>query len=261
MAVGGFSAVVAVLLAVSVTWDRWVLAGLLLAVQVGFIAAWVTLLEIPGMVGAVGIPTAAAAASDAVLTAGHHATLNNLAIILAMAFLLGFVWQIARQDRSRVTESLAATMSAAVLAVSGAAYLTLRAGTDGIDATTVALLGVMAMLGIGRVVDAVAPLPTIAGARRRGLPGLIAGLVVALVVGAFYGSRGGTVSTAHAALIALVSAAVAAVTDLGVELGFTTLYEVPRRPDPWLARLGVGTLLPILVAAPAAYVTARVVLS
>ena len=117
-------------------------------------------------------------------------SLTDFATIVAVAFLFSLIWQILRPHRSRVTESLAATLAAAVLAVAGGAYLTLRAGIGGQQAATAALLGVAAVLGIGRLVDAVLPVPALSGSRRRGLPGLVVGMAAAGALGAYYGSHG-----------------------------------------------------------------------
>ena len=142
------------------------------------------------------------------------------------------------------------------------------------------LLGVAAVLGVGRLVDAVLPVPALSGSRRRGLPGLVGGLAAAGLLGAYYGSHGGALTRGTSALIALGSAAVAAVTDLGIDAGLATLSGDPppgaasfgatvgaaepvpaRKPAPWPARLVVVGVLPVLIAAPAAYAIARAVLT
>lgn len=265
-----------------------VLVGFVLLVQVGFVTAWAYLLDTPGLVGAVAISAGAAAASDGVLLAAHHVSLTDFATIVAFAFLLALFWQIARPHRTRVAESLASTLAAVVLSVAGGGYLTLRAGLNGEQsafagghAATAALVGVAAVLGVGRLVDAVRARPSLSGSGNRGLPGLVLGLGAAAGAGAWYGAqastswdggpvitRGGSLGGGGALWIALVAAAVAAVIDLGIDAGLATLDDdrpaVPGpafRPAPWPARLGVVALLPVLVAAPPAYVVARVVLT
>jgi hypothetical protein len=261
-----------------------VLIGFVLLAQLGFVTAWAYLLDTPGLVGAIAISAGAAAASDGVLLKAHHVSLTDFATIVALAFLLALFWQIARPHRTRVTESLAATLTAVVLAVSGGAYLTLRAGLNGEQsafagghAATAALLGVATVLGVGRLVDAFWARPALSASRDRGLPGLVLGLAAAAGVGAWYGSQaaqspnvspGGPLSSSGAMWIALVAAAVAAVIDAGIDAGLATLDRdrpssgAPApRPAPWPARLVVVAMLPILVAAPPAYVVARVVLT
>jgi hypothetical protein len=78
----------------------------------------------------------------------------------------------------------------------------------------------------------------------------------------------GALPTGGAVWIALAAAVVAAVIDLGIDAGLATLDNdrpaaggpLPR-PAPWPARLLVVALLPVLLAAPPAYVVARVVLT
>lgn len=274
LVVGVVSAGSAAAMAAVVSLDRWVLASILLVLQIGFVTAWAYLLDTPGVVGSVAVSGGAAAASDGLLLSGTHVSLATFATIVALAFLLALVQQIFRENRTRVTESLAATMAATVLAVAGGAYLTLRAGVDGERAARAALLGVAVVLGVGRVLDAVLPRPRLLGAGRRGWPGLVAGLAAATGVGALYGhyaadhtsklilAAGSSITVGKSALIALVAALVAAAADLGIEVGLSTLKaDPPRRRAPWPARLVVAAVLPILLAAPPAYVVARVVLS
>ncbi|MDX6253852.1 MAG: hypothetical protein QOJ11_186 [Frankiales bacterium] len=275
------AAVAGAMAAVAPAGRGWLLV-LLLAVQLGFVLAWTALLDTPSPAGAVAVSAGAAAASDGVLLRVHHVALGVFATIVALAFLFSLLWQIARRERTRVTESLAATVTATVLAVAGGAYLTLRAGlngeqplTDGRQAATAALLGVATVLGVGRLVDAAWARPALSGSLRRGLPGLVAGLGAAAAVGAWYGSQrwtthgdglfpgAGFITGPKVLLVALVAAAVAAAVDLGIDAGLATLAKdgPDRRPAPWPARLGVATLLPVLVAAPPAYVVARIVLT
>jgi hypothetical protein len=276
LVVGVVAAGTAGLMAAVVPLDRKVLAVILLLAQLGFVTAWAYLLDTPGIVGAVAVSAGAAAASDGVLLSSNHVSLTNFASILALAFLLSLIWQILRPHRTRVTESLAATMAASVLAVAGGAYLTLRAGIGGQQAATAGLLGVAAVLGIGRLVDALVPRPALSGSRRRGLPGLVVGLASAGLLGAYYGSHGGPLTSGKAALVALGAAVVAAVTDLGIDAGLATLGGdpppgaasvgttgpvPPRKRAPWPARLVVLAVLPVLISAPPAYAIARAVLT
>ena len=276
LVVGVAAAGTAGLMAAVVPLDRHVLAAVVLIAQVAFVTAWAYLLDTPGILGAVAVSAGAAAASDGVLLRSNHVSLTDFATIVAVAFLFSLVWQILRPHRSRVTESLAATLAAAVLAVAGGAYLTLRAGIGGQQAATAALLGVAAVLGVGRLVDAVLPVPALSGSRRRGFPGLVIGMAAAGALGAYFGSHGGPLTSGKAALVALGAAAVAAVTDLGVDAGLATLGGDPppgaasvgatgpvpaRKRAPWPARLVVVAVLPVLISAPPAYAIARAVLT
>jgi hypothetical protein len=263
-----------------------VLLAFVLLAQLGFVTAWAYLLDTPGVVGAVAISAGAAAAADGVLLSAQHVSLTDFATIVALAFLLALLWQIARPHRTRVTESLASTLTAAVLAVAGGSWLTLRAGLNGEQsafagghATTAALLGVAAVLGVGRLADAFWARPALSGSGNRGVPGLVLGLAAAAGAGLWYGAGAarpdnpavistGALPTGGAVWIALAAAVVAAVIDLGIDAGLATLDNdrpaaggpLPR-PAPWPARLLVVALLPVLLAAPPAYVVARVVLT
>jgi hypothetical protein len=288
LVVGVLSAAAAAAMAAVVPLARPVLAALLLVLQCGFVVAWSFALDTPEPVGAIAVAAGAAAASDGLLLRNEHVSLTDFATIVAVAFLLALVWQLARRQRFRVTESLASAVAATVVAVAGGAYLTLRAGigghvgtTAGRQATAVTLLGVATVLGVGRLVDAWFPVPALTGSRRRGLTGLVLGLTVAAGIGALYGSQvAGSVHGAQlvaaaqrltagkGALVALAAAAVAGLSEVGIEAGFATLgADQPAggsgggRRAPWPARLVVVAVLPVLIAAPAGYVVARVVLT
>lgn len=273
--------------ALSLAGRGWLAVAVLLA-QLGFVVGWTLLLDVPGPAGAIAIAAGAAASSDGALLKVHHVSLRDFATIVALAFLLSLIWQISRPGRTRVTESLAATLAAAVLSVAGGAWLTLHAGVIG-DKSLVAghqacvagLLGVAGALGVGRLVDAVRCRPQVSSSVRRGWPGLVVGLAAGAALGAWYGAQAGlplggntaviysarqAMSGGKGALIALVAAGVAALVDLGIEAGMTNLAGdrpagAPRRAVPWPARLVVAAVLPVLVAAPGAYVVARVVLT
>jgi hypothetical protein len=276
LVVGVLAAGTAGLMAAVVPLDRHVLAGVILIAQVGFVTAWAYLLDTPGILGAVAVSAGAAASSDGVLLRSNHVSLTDFATIVALAFLFSLIWQIARPHRTRVTESLAATLAASVLAVAGGAYLTLRADIGGQQAATAALLGVASVLGVGRLVDALLPRPALSGSHRRGLPGLVVGLATAGLLAGYYGSHGGPLTSQKAVLVALGAAAVAAVTDLGIDAGLATLGGDPppgsaavggaspvpaRKRAPWPARLVVVAVLPVLISAPPAYAIARAVLT
>jgi hypothetical protein len=273
--------------ALSMAGRGW-LAVLVLLAQVGFVVGWTVLLDTPGTAGAVAIAAGAAASSDGVLLKVHHVALRDFAVIVALAFLLSLLWQIARPGRTRVTESLAAILAAAVIAVAGGAWLILDAGVTrsrpflaGHQACVAALLGVTAALGLGRLADVLWSRPRLFPTGRRGLPGLVVGIGAAAGVGAWYGAQAGLpahatnpvviyagrelMSGGKGALIAVVAGLVAATVDVGIDAGMTTLAGdrptgASRRAAPWPARLAVVAMLPILAAAPAAYVAARVVL-
>ena len=246
--------------------------------------AWAYLFDTPGILGAVGVSAGAAAASDGVLLRANHVSLTDFATIVALAFLLSLVWQIARPHRTRVTESLAATLAASVLAVAGGAYLTLRGGHRRTSRPRTA--GLLARRRHGRArrrpagrCGRAAPgavgfaASRVARPRRRSPDGRAARCLLRLsrrpaaLAQSGAGRRLGSHAGGKGAVIDLgIAAGVAAVVDVVIDAGMTSPVGgrarcPPASAAPWPARLVVAAVLPVLVAAPAAYAIARAVLT
>lgn len=243
--------------------SRPVFAGVLLLAQVGFTLGWVVLLDPADRFGAALIAAAAAAAADVLLLTSDRVLLGDFAAILAVAFLVSIAHQLFRPHRSRVTEALAATLAAVVLDVTGAVYVALR-GVEhgGRQATAVALVSVGAALLAGRLVDAALARPAVSASGRRGLPGAVVSLAAGIGAGAGYSGTTHVLTSATGVTVAAVAAVLAVCTDLGVDLGLTTMGGERRRGRgaAW-ARLAVAAVLPVLLAAAPAYAMVRVTLS
>lgn len=230
----------------------WLLA------QIAFPLGWTHVLDVASPRGVAAIAFAAGAAADGLVLSRDRPLLGGFAALLAITFLASLLHQLVRRHRDRVTEALAATLALAVLDVTGAVYVALRGTAHGISATTTALIGVLVALVVTRLVDAVAPRPSVDAARRRGVAGLVLAPLAGAAVGAALGPGGAATGVALAGVAALFAMAA----DLGVDLGFATLAVAPSRPR-WsaAARAAVAVILPIMVTAAPAYVVARLALN
>lgn len=211
-------------------------AVLLLAVvvtQAAVIYGWHRGLDVPGSVGGTVLAAAAALSADLVLVTRDDARpLVPVAGVLGLAVLGGFVHQLARRDgRVRLTASLTATLSLVVLVVLGALYLA------ALDTRGEAALVAVVALGVlgARLADS-APLPALHRA------------VCAVLAGGVVGALGGLltdVGTGPGLLLGLV-AAITATAALAV------LRDATRSALP-------SAGLPLVAAAPVAYVLGRLV--
>jgi hypothetical protein len=173
------------------------------------------------------------------------ADLKPAASLLGPALVVAVVVQLARRaGREYLTESLTLAVGASALAVLPVAWIALRGADGGAYAVGLGLLGV----GVVAVAEAIPLSP----AARRMLAVLVAaGLAAGLVsliddVAAAVPAVGAVVVTAFGALTA--TSALAAVDRLGVEVG--------DRDGAMLVPLYVA--LPIVAAAPVAYVLGRI---
>jgi hypothetical protein len=208
---------------------------LLLAVvltQAAVISGWHRSVDVPGLLGGAMLAGAAALTADILLVARDDSRpLDPVAGVLGCAVLGGFVHQLARRDsRVRLTASLTATLALVVLAVLGALYLAARE-TRG-EAALVALVALAVLAA--RVAD-VAPLPPL----HRGAAAVVAGGAVGLVVATV------TDIAAGAGLLLGLAAAVTATAAVQLVGG-------AGRPA-WLP----AAALPLLLAAPVAYILGR----
>ncbi|MDP9396485.1 MAG: hypothetical protein M3P96_01020, partial [Actinomycetota bacterium] len=170
--------------------------------------------------------------ADALLLTAPGGGIEPLAGLLGGAFVLALVGQLLRRDgRARVAASLTATVTATVLAVSGALWLGAGAlGAAGLPREVAAVTA--AGLAVG-VLPALLPLPwwlTVP-------PGALAG---ALAGGLAAGGPGGL-------LLGLVGGAVGT-----TGLAATSYVESRSR------RAAVAATLPVLLGGPVAYLLGRV---
>lgn len=208
-----------------------VAAVALLQVLVAF--RWFAALEVDAAARSGALVGAAAAigADLAVALRNDRHPLSSVTAVLGLAMLAAMLHQLIRRDgRDRLTASLTATVSLAVVGTLGSCYLGAQLSRDG-AAFVAAAVAAAAFV----VVAAALPGPELLGS----VVGLVAGVASGVVVGLLtdLGPRTGGIVGLGCAAAAVVTVAVA---------------RRAARPDPV-----VTGGLPLLLAAPVAFVLAR----
>lgn len=234
------------------------LAAGVFVVQVVVALAWLAALDVPAGGGAFVIVVIASGVMDGVVGSYHQPDIGRAAGVAAVAVIVSLLHQIARRPRVAVTLSFGGTLAALAFAVAAASYVGLCAERGGDQADAAALLGAGVALAAARLTDLAVPRPAPLPGSRRGVVGLFIGIGAALLVGWAYGSGEAVLGTSRGTRLALVAAVIALVADLAVD---AVLHAAP--PVDARARSGVpplGILLPVVLAAPAAYVAGRILL-
>lgn len=215
-----------------------VLLAAVLLTQATVIFGWHRSLDAPGSSGGLVVGAASALGADLVwITAAGDRDLPDVPAVLALAVVASVVHQLARRgDRDGLVESLTATATLAALAAAGSFLLPLADTTKG-------LWLVIATAISGALV------PAFEVVRRRYLP--TAWAEVAVVGAAAAVGAAVAISVGGLAVLVALSCAAAAAVAAWLAVGL-----VARSPNPHVA-LMVG--LPLLLAAPAAYVVSRLV--
>jgi hypothetical protein len=234
------------------------LAAGVFAVQVVIALAWLATLDARGGLGAFVVVVLTAAGCDIAVATSDTPDIGRAAVVIGLALLASLVHQLARRPRLGVTMSIAGTMSAAAFALCAACYVALRVESGGDAADIAALLGAGIALAAARLVDLVLPRPAILRGSRRGVTGLVVGLVLATITGWLYGSGSDAMSGDHGFRIALVAALLALIADLAVDAVLTAAPPAFTRAASALPPLGM--LLPVSMAGPAVYVAGRILL-
>ncbi len=257
LVLGVGAGVVAVALAGLTLLGVGALAAGVFAVQVALALSWLAVFDITGSGGVFVITLVSAGVMNGLLGTETTPDVGRAAGTLGVTVVVGLLFQLARKPRVHVATSFAATVAASTFALSVASYVALWIETGGDKAVAAALLGVGAALVVGRLVDNVLPRPAAAPGSRRGVGGVLAALGVAALVGWGYGGHEQTLGSGHGLRLALMTALLAVVADLAVD---AVLSDVPRAPRSRSALPALGVLLPVVVSAPAAYVTGRILL-
>lgn len=260
LALGGGGAVICLALAGLAALSSPALAAGLFVVQLILVLSFLALVDSPGSGGAFAVAAVSAAVSDAVVLLGHG-RVSGLAGVVGLALIGSLLHQLARKGRTRVTESLADTMVAVVLAVSAASLLALRMTGGGRDAVIVCLAAGAGALVAGRLGDRVLPRPALALGANRGWPGLLLGLGVGAAAAVAAAGDTGPVSGARGALLGLAVAATVSAGDLCVDLGAAELTAGRRDVRRVSALMPAGLVLPFAALAPVAYIAGRLVLA
>jgi hypothetical protein len=230
-----------------------------LLLQVPLVLAWLALCGASGSAGGFGLTVLALAAADLLLANDDQATTRALAAVIALSLIASFAHQLARgRHRVGATASMAAEVSAVVIAGSAACWLAVRALPLGAEAVSVALAAVGAALVTGRVVDLALPGPKVVPGGLRGPWGAVCAILGALAAGAAVGAAQDLVGVRNGVVIAAVVAIAVVTTDLAVDMMAAGLPPAEFRARS--AVPPVAGLLPLVAAAPAAYVAARVLL-
>ncbi|HEU4676155.1 MAG TPA: MoaD/ThiS family protein [Motilibacteraceae bacterium] len=221
---------------------REVLVVALAVVQLALLAGWWSALRVPGRTGGLLLGALVALLADGlVLAAGSSPA--PVPRVLGAAMLGLFAVQLARRDgRPDLVGSLTAGAAACALVGLSAALLAagdLPDGTSLVAATALAAGGAAALAGL-------------AGAARSGA-GRVLGVVAALAVAVGAGAAAGGIGSVGPLVGALLGLAAGAVGALGQALG-ALLPGHRVEPIPTLA---AAAALPVLLAAPLAYVLGR----
>lgn len=250
--------------------------------QALLVVGWFTVLDVPGReVGGLLALGAGIVGDLAMLERGSDVSLGPLAGVLGPALVAAVVLQLARTDKKgRVTASLTATISAVMLSVLAAALVAERAATHGRTVTIVAIAAAGAASAV--VALTLPPLPPLppaladsaaftAGLAAGGAAGAIAGdmdaqYVLAVATGAtvlaVLGRRVATFVAWDVAAEAARRAAASAAGGSGPAPGGRASRRVQREAAKAARRSGEAMLLmasalPVVLAAPAAYVLGR----
>jgi hypothetical protein len=236
------------------------LAVAVLGVQVFLVLGALALLDAPASGGAFLVAIGAVLAADAVVLV-DDGRIAGLAGALGVGVVASLLHQLARRNRSRVTESLADTFLVMVVAVSAACLLALRQVDGGEDVLLAALAASGSVLLAGRVGDRLAPRPMLAIGSTRGWPGLLLGLGAGVAASVLVADAVGDLPLRSAALLGLVVASAVATADLTVDLGAAELRSGWRDARRVAALRPTGLLLPYAVLGPVALLAGRLVLA
>ncbi len=217
-------------------------------VQIVVIVGWFAVFDVPGRRGGTIVAAAAAVVADGLLLVEALRTdepdIAPVAGTLGLAVLAAFVHQIARRGgRPEVVASITATLTVTAVAVLGS--LLLPAAGDGGSATAV----VVVVVGAG-VATALTQLARTTAWVTAGI-----GLVAGAAVGAGIGAMSDAVGVAAGAALGAVAAILAL---LGATVARFALHDASKEGVEPILRYAVPALLPLLLAAPAAYVVGRV---
>lgn len=193
-------------------------AGIAL-VQLLAVLGFLAVTEAPAAPGIFGIGLLAAVASDVIVLADDGAP-GHLAGVVGLAVVVGILHQLARRDRSRVTEALADTLVVVMLVTAAAGLAAAFQQAGGEDVVRVALLAATVALVAGRAGDLVVQKPALAVGSTRAWPGLLLGLGAGTAVSALLDTD---LTPGRAVLVGLVAAAAVAAVDLMLDLAAAEL--------------------------------------
>ena len=238
----------AVLLALAAVDPKALLGGVAL-VQVLGVLGFLAVAEAPAAQAVFGLGMAGAVAADLVVVLDDGRA-RYLAAVVALGLLAALPVQLARRDRSRVTEALADTLVVLTLVTASAGLAAAAWNDDGTWPARAALAAAAAALAMGRLTDAITRTPPLSPSR--GWPGLVAALAAGTAAAAVVGHAD------RAPLIGLSAAAAVVAVDLLLDLAsHETLHDARRRAALRPTRLTVPFALLGPVVLTAARLLAR----
>ncbi|MFC4016898.1 hypothetical protein ACFOW4_02925 [Micromonospora sp. GCM10011542] len=230
-------------------------ALIIFGVQLLFVLAWTMAMRPPALLLVAGVSAAVAGAADVAAVQTEVAGLAPLGYLAAAAFLAAVLGQLVRRvDRVRVTDSLGTTLLIVVGVVAFGTLIVLSRIPAGTQAITVCLTASGVALTVARLTDAVLAWPRLAPQVPRGAAGVVAGAMVGTLVSAVLGSYlVAPFTPTRAAMIGLVAAVTAVLSDLAVGYAEAGRLMAGELPTMWVARHMQGPLGGFALAAPAAY--------
>ena len=258
LAQGASSALVAGLLVLAGLAGPALLLAAVAVVQVVLLLGFLALAEAPAAGGIFVLGLTSTVAADLVVVT-QDGRVGGLAGVVALSLVAGLLHQLARRHRAQVTESLADTMLAVVLACCAACLVATRHLDGGGRALSVALAGAGAALLAGRTGDALSRRTALVAGATRGWLGLLLSLGAGTAAAAAAG--GDRVAGWPAALLGLAAATVVACADVAVDLAAASLRPGLPAARRVAALRPVALLLPLAVLGPVTLVASRLVLA
>ncbi|WP_229401055.1 hypothetical protein [Micromonospora okii] len=229
-------------------------AFVIFGVQLLFVLAWTMAARPPALLLVALFGAAVAAAADVAAVRSDVAGLTPLGYLAAGGFVLGVLGQLVRRaDRVRVTDALGTTLFVMFGVVAFTTLIVLGRLPAGTQAITVCLTAAGIALTVARITDAVLPWPRLAPQVPRGAAGVVLGAMVGTLVSAVLGSYLVSFTPTSGAVVGLVAAATAVLTDLAVGYAEAGRQMAGEPPTMWVARHMQGPLGGFALAAPAAY--------
>lgn len=253
------AAVIAGLLTGAVFVGRPPAAAAVLVIQVAVALGWLSLVGTSVGLIDLGIVGAAAVAADVVLLHSRHTGPGSLAPVIGVTFVAAILRQLGRRQRTEVTSALLTTASAVALCCAPTVVLPLGLGDSGRAVAASGLLAAAAALAVGALLRSA----VLSVLRDNGSVQIVAGAGAAVVATAAAvglslvvasGVAGGrALGNGDACAVGIVSALAAGVGCLAAVRGLPA--------GRVLGLPALAACLPVLLAAPTAYVVGRIVLS
>jgi hypothetical protein len=265
LAIAGFAALLATGLILGAQTSgpdaRTPYAIVIFGVQLLFLLAWTMAMRPPAPAVVAGVALAGGLLADYLAVRTETPRIMPLVLVALGGIALVVIGQFAlRVDRLRVRDALGSTVLIVGGVVALATLIALTRKPGGTQSVLVCLSAAGIAVLAARLIDAVFPKPRIAPQVPRGATGIIAGAMLGTLAAAGLGSVLVVPFTpAKGALLGLVAAALAVLTDLAVNFTEAGRGLADEAPTFWLARHMQGPLGAFALAAPVAYIMAAFV--